>query len=76
MFPAKSFILIFTLHFPLTDPQKLTFNPVLIYDCLVISETRNNSKPKLIQKNRPEVPNLGYKYPQGYIYQSEDVLLR
>jgi len=41
------------LNFPLTDPQKLTFQPVLIYDCLAISKTRTNSKPKRIQTNRP-----------------------
>jgi len=38
--------------FPLTDPQKLTFNPALIYDCLVTSETRTNYKPEKIQTNR------------------------
>ena len=30
------------------------FNPALIYDCLVIRETRNSSKPKKIQTNRHE----------------------
>jgi len=28
------------------------FQPTLIYDCLVKSETRTNSKPKKIQTNR------------------------
>ena len=42
-------MLIFTLNFPLIDPQKLTFQPALIYDCLVISEKRTNSKPKKIR---------------------------
>jgi len=37
------FVLLFTLNFPLTDPQKLTFQAASIYDCLVIRETRTRS---------------------------------
>ena len=45
------FILIFTLNFPLTDPQNKSwlFNPELIYDCPVIRETRTNPLPEKIQ---------------------------